>query len=362
MNRRRRTAAVTATTEMRRAVASRSRIAVLCTAILLGAAVPVWAHDPGLSALDLRVSGRDLFVTLSLAPADARALETTTGETLAAAARQSIELRVDGTALDSTVAESAVEGDTGERVVLRFARPREGSVTIHSGVPGRLARGHRQLLSVRDDRGSIVSEWMLGAGNAVVTVDLTALGTGRSTARQFGGLGLTHILGGYDHLLFVCALLLGVRRIGTALKTITAFTVAHSITLAAAALRIAHAPAAIVEPLIAASIVYVAVENLMRKDAGARWPLTFAFGLVHGFGFAGAIQDLGLEPGAEIVAPLFWFNAGVEAGQIAVVTALWPLVLLLTTPQARRWSLAHACSILIGAAGCYWLLERTLGS
>ena len=184
-------------------------------------------------------------------------------------------------------------------------------------------------------------------------------GSSGGGAAQFGSLGVRHILGGYDHLLFVCALLLGVRRLSVAVRTITAFTVAHSITLALAAMGVANAPSSVIEPLIAASIVFVGLENLVRTDVGSRWPLTFAFGLVHGFGFASALQDIGIgSRAAEMLAPLAWFNLGVEAGQIVVAALLWPLARLLSAPTALRWRVA--CSVMIVAAGAYWVIERTV--
>jgi hypothetical protein len=151
------------------------------------------------------------------------------------------------------------------------------------------------------------------------------------------------------------------RRLWNALQTITAFTVAHSLTLALAALGLVRAPAAFIEPLIAASIILVGVDNLCRTEVGSRWPLTFLFGLVHGFGFAGALQELGLGGrGLDIVAPLGWFNLGVEFGQLGVATLFWPLTGLLTARPALRLNLAPLCSLFVVGAGTYWLIQRIL--
>jgi hypothetical protein len=142
-------------------------------------------------------------------------------------------------------------------------------------------------------------------------------------------------------------------------QTVTAFTVAHSLTLAAAVLGFARAPAAVVEPLIAASIVYVGVENLVRADGGSRWKLTFVFGLVHGFGFAGALRELGVAgTSLQTLQTLGSFNLGVEAGQVAAAAILWPVVRSLRAARLERFRLVPTCSMLVVLAGAYWLLER----
>ena len=209
--------------------------------------------------------------------------------------------------------------------MLTFPVPR-ARLTIRSTVPSRLARGHRELLTVRVLDGRLVTERMLDARDGQVDVDAAAVAASSRGAGQFLALGVRHILGGYDHLLFLAALLLGVSRLSSVVTTVTAFTVAHSVTLALAVLGFVRVPGAVVEPLIAASIVFVGIENLVRQPPGSRWKLTFAFGLMHGFGFAGALQDLGVGAGGAVATPLASFNLGVEAGQIAVVVLLWPLI------------------------------------
>ena len=148
-------------------------------------------------------------------------------------------------------------------------------------------------------------------------------------------------------MLFLVALLIGVRRLRSVVSTVTAFTLAHSVTLSLAVLGLVAAPPAIIEPLIAASIVFVGIENLVRDPGDSRWKLTFAFGLVHGFGFAGALRDLGIgSQAAGVAVPLGCFNAGVEAGQSAVVVALWPILRALNgrpgmAPQVRAGDIAR---------------------
>ncbi|MDO9707118.1 HupE/UreJ family protein [Paracraurococcus lichenis] len=171
--------------------------------------------------------------------------------------------------------------------------------------------------------------------------------------------GLEHILTGFDHLLFLLALLLRGGGIGALLGIVTAFTLAHSITLGLAVLRIAALPAGIVEPLIALSIAWVAAENILaRRPARRRWVEGFAFGLVHGFGFAGALLELDLPAGA-LAGALLFFNLGVEAGQAAVVALLFPLLLWLRRDEARgAWATALSACVLV--AGLALLIERVL--
>lgn len=141
----------------------------------------------------------------------------------------------------------------------------------------------------------------------------------------------------------------------------TAFTIAHSVTLALAVLDVVSLPAAVVEPLIAASIVWVAAENFFFRDVGRRWRIAFVLGLVHGFGFAGVLRDFGLPPDALALA-LAFFNIGVEIGQVAIVAAAVPLLLAIDrfTAGERSRGFVMASSAAIGLLGAYWLVERTL--
>jgi hydrogenase/urease accessory protein HupE len=181
-----------------------------------------------------------------------------------------------------------------------------------------------------------------------------------SSFMTFLKLGVEHILTGYDHLLFLCGLLLVCRRFSTMAAIITCFTLAHSITLALAALDLVNISGRIVEPLIAASILFVGMENLLRRDEPKwRWALTFAFGLIHGFGFAGVLKEVGLgSAGRALIVPLFSFNLGVEVGQIAVTAIVLPLLWWLRRfPAYERYG-TKAISAVIALTGAYWLFER----
>ncbi len=140
------------------------------------------------------------------------------------------------------------------------------------------------------------------------------------------GAGIEHILIGYDHIAFLIAIVLWANRLWPVVKLVTAFTVGHSITLSLAALDIVRIPSSIIEPAIAASIVFVAAENFFSHDVQKRWRDTFSFGLVHGFGFASALQEFGI-PKSALIPALASFNIGVEIGQIAIVAAVIPMLI-----------------------------------
>jgi hydrogenase/urease accessory protein HupE len=178
-------------------------------------------------------------------------------------------------------------------------------------------------------------------------------------------LGVEHILFGIDHLLFVFALVLIVRGAGLLVKTITAFTLAHSITLALATLGYVHVPSAPVEAVIALSIVFVASEIVrgQRDEPGlterAPWLVAGTFGLLHGFGFAGALSQVGL-PANDIPLALLWFNVGVEAGQLAFVAVVLGVIALL---RRIPWTLPRWAPLVppyaVGALAMFWVIERT---
>jgi hypothetical protein len=173
-------------------------------------------------------------------------------------------------------------------------------------------------------------------------------------------LGVEHILSGYDHLLFLLALLLGGGGFVAMLKIVTAFTLAHSVTLALAVLDVVVVPDRLVEAAIALSIAVVAAENLVRRRAvQARWVASFVFGLVHGFGFSSALRELGL-PREGLALALLGFNLGVEAGQALVVALALPLLLGLRRTR-WEWRVVAASSAAILLIGLILFVERAAG-
>jgi hydrogenase/urease accessory protein HupE len=185
-----------------------------------------------------------------------------------------------------------------------------------------------------------------------------------ATAATYLELGVEHILLGFDHLLFVLGLLLITQGTRQLVATVTAFTVAHSITLALATLGFVHVPPAPVEAIIALSIAFVAVEVLHHRQgrrnlaARAPWLIAFTFGLLHGFGFAGALSEVGLPEGQIPIALLF-FNLGVEAGQLFFVAGVLALV---ASIRALRLSLPNWLNLVppyaIGTVAMFWVIQR----
>lgn len=231
----------------------------------------------------------------------------------------------------------------------------------------RVSRGgtevHREL-----KKGLARFEWNLGDAAAPASLGLL----------DYLASGVEHIYTGYDHILFVVALLLvsavarrgrkaaveprGLRDgIGYVAKVVTAFTVAHSLTLIAAALDWLTLPSRFVESAIAASIVYVAAENLLLGDPRHRWALAFAFGLVHGLGFASLLRPI-LPPNG-VVVPLLAFNLGVELGQLTIVALLFPALHAVAARAPVRYQrlAVGGGSAAIGLFGAYWLVQRIFG-
>ncbi len=192
----------------------------------------------------------------------------------------------------------------------------------------------------------------------------TIIAFGRTPVWQATGgfvtLGIEHILTGYDHMLFLLSLLMLGGSLRQLIKIVTAFTVAHSVTLSLAVLNIVALPSRWVESAIALSIVYVASENVWRgsRSLRLRWLVTFGFGLVHGLGFASALQEMHL-PRANVAASLVGFNVGVEIAQILVVTLAY---LTLDVIRNRTWapSFRQWVSVATALVGVVWLVQRAL--
>jgi hydrogenase/urease accessory protein HupE len=181
-------------------------------------------------------------------------------------------------------------------------------------------------------------------------------------AARYFGLGFTHILPkGLDHILFVVGLFLLSTRWRSVLTQVSAFTLAHSITLGLTIYGVVSLPARVVEPMIALSIAYVAIENLVTTELKSwRVALVFAFGLLHGMGFAGVLRDLGL-PRADFLTALLTFNLGVEAGQLAVVAiAFAGVACWRSNGDAYRRRVVQPASVAVACCGVYWTIARLM--
>jgi hydrogenase/urease accessory protein HupE len=176
-------------------------------------------------------------------------------------------------------------------------------------------------------------------------------------ASNFVILGIQHILTGYDHILFVlCLILPAAISLGRVVEVVTAFTLGHSITLGLATLGIVSLPSQLVEAAIALSIVFVAIENMTKWKLKKRWIITLLFGLIHGFGFAGILQEMQLSS-STVASSLLFFNLGVEIGQIAIIALVFPL-LVMARKYKRFPAFVTTSSTLIMAMGLFWFVQR----
>ena len=218
------------------------------------------------------------------------------------------------------------------------------------------------VLVVRDGRPQ---QSLLDARNTELT--LTSTPPAWRVIVRYLYAGIEHIFIGYDHIAFLVGVILWARRTLPLLKAVTAFTLAHSVTLALAALDLIRLPSALVEASIALTIVYVAIENYFIRDIERRWRITLVLGLVHGFGFASVLQAYGL-PRAALGWALAGFNLGVEIGQLVIVMLAVAVLLVIdrwttlagVAPPRRSPRVVYALSGVIGALGGVWLVQRLL--
>ena len=362
------------------------------TALLLAgllAFVNVYAHKPSDSYLTLRIDGsevagqwdialRDLDLALGLDADQDGAI--TWGEVrkrhsdIAAYAMSRLQLMADSGNCPATVVEQLIDRHSdGAYAVLRFAAqcPRTpASLELHYRLLFDLDPQHRGLLQLA--RGAQASSAIFSAQTPTQHFDLAA----PDRLRQFLDYvrhGIWHIWTGFDHILFLLSLLLpavlvrngsGWRpatQLGPAavdvLKVVTAFTLAHSITLTLAALGVVTLPSRLVESAIAVSVVLAALNNVYPLISEQRWIVAFAFGLIHGFGFASVLADLGL-PRAALLTCLVAFNIGVEVGQLTLVALFLPLAWWSRDTWAYRRFTLYAGSTAVAALAFAWLIER----
>jgi hypothetical protein len=347
------------------------------------------AHKPSdsylmLSLQDARVAGqwdialRDLDYAIGL-DADGNG-EITWGEVKAkhpeitAYAMARLAIAADGAACPLSVTQHLIDNHSdGAYAVLRFA-------AACPSVPEELQVTYRLFSDIDPQHKGLLRLQAGGETRTAIFSPAAAQQTFRparpSRWRQFFDYlasGVDHIWSGYDHILFLLSLLLpavvvhrgrswepseGFRpAFADVLKTVTAFTVAHSLTLSLATLQVVTLPARISESAIALSVVLAALNNLFPIVRGSRWIVAFCFGLVHGFGFASVLTDLGLPKGALVVA-LVGFNLGVEVGQIAIVAVFLPLAYLLRRTWLYRGVMLVGGSGAIAMVAALWFVER----
>jgi hypothetical protein len=351
--------------------------------------VPAAAHKPSDSYLTLWVQGkqvtgqwdialRDLDFAIGL-DADGNG-EITWGEVkakhkeIAAYAMSRLAIAMAGTSCPTTVIDQLIDNHSdGAYAVLRFAAACPGG-------PADLEVTYRLLSDIDPQHKGLLRLQVGGDTRTAIFSPETAHQTfklaGANLWQQFFdylAAGVDHIWTGYDHILFLLSLLLpavvvpGSKRWEPSesfrvafldvLRIVTAFTVAHSITLSLATLQVVSLPARISESAIALSVIFAALNNVFPIIRASRWMVAFCFGLVHGFGFASVLTDLGLPRGALAVA-LVGFNLGVEVGQIAIVGVFLPLAYFLRRTWLYRDVVLMGGSCAIVAVAALWFIER----
>jgi hypothetical protein len=368
-------------------VAARLAVAVV---VVVVAARPARAHPLDVGYLHVGADGPEITVTLDLDVAGAARLLATPVEGLDAAAIAArgaalAAATIRGAPITSERGPCTWAGPVAARLDGKTVRISDGARCPEPGAAGaNNAGGARRwrFPFVRDAAVSATFELLVkqtvGDGERVTLVDRyepeLVLAT-PATATGFAGFvwsGIRHIgvapsewsgrdgaqlPDGIDHILFLIALLLGGGSLVQLLAIATGFTLGHSITLALAALAVVRPPATVIEPLIALSIALAAAEAFVGTRAAHRWKIASGFGLVHGFGFAAALVSLELSSG-DTARALFGYNLGVELGQVAIVLAVAPLVLL---AGARAKPALRAIAATIFVAGLYWFVERLVG-
>ena len=332
--------------------------------LILGALLPgaAHAHALRLSTGEVSVEGARVQAVLQFARAE---LDVLRPEEVA----KTVEVSSDGAPCALAGSSVAPAQEDGVAVTAHWDCPKPpGRLRMVLGFLDRLPEGHLHVALIRLP-GVTVQRTARASAPAL---EVEAQPGAWAGAGRFLRLGAEHIFQGTDHIAFLIGVLLLGGSFRQLVGIVTAFTVAHSITLALATLGWVVPPPRLIEPLIALSIVAVGVENLLtlRSPLSAervkaaiahRWRLTFGFGLVHGFGFAGALRALDL-PGALLAPSLLTFNLGVELGQLVIVALAWPLLRWLRGlrpmwPGGTRWA-----SAAVAGLGVYWLLERVMSS
>ncbi|MFM7187233.1 MAG: HupE/UreJ family protein [Armatimonadota bacterium] len=332
--------------------------------------VPAQAHDPALSAVKVMLSGDEVAISVTV---HQLALEKAMGH------------RLDPVDTDIAIRSRTFVYAGSERIEPKMASldvdTKGGAVTWSTRVPyGGEAVSVRQAIFPEDPAAKTVVT-IYKDGRAIFdtvydhnTVNVRAVDERRPDAwylrlLRYIATGIHHIFIGIDHVCFVIGLVLLGGSFRGLLRVVTSFTIAHSITLALAVLGIFTLPSRIVEPLIAISISGIAIDNviqLRRKNANIdsgwkhRVAATFAFGLLHGFGFAGALGTLNVK-GVPLVTGLLGFNVGVELGQLAIVLGCAPLLAIVIRKYPIQGRIARLSgSVAIGLAGLFWFVQRIM--
>jgi hypothetical protein len=325
---------------------------LLCVAVLV--AYPARAHDVSRSDSKVEIQGREVRVTLTLNVKElqtpdvgqdvGRSFDTVQRHFFVSSPAAPIDIKLEKY---SVLAGSLIQ----LHILYTFAQD-VTALDVKSTLYEIMPAGHQHLMNVR--LNGTLHEAILDSRTQEATFS-GVQATNLQTFWRFLRLGVEHIFTGYDHLAFLLGLLVATSTLGSLVKIITSFTIAHSITLALATFNVVILPTRLTESLIALSIGYVAAENLLDFRAMKRYYITFLFGLVHGFGFSNVLREMDL-PKSSLALSLFSFNAGVEIGQITFVLLIFPLVQDLVSSGWKR--LKPAVSIGVACLAVYWFVQR----
>lgn len=323
-------------------------------AVLLAIAVagPAVAHDVSRSDSKIEVQGRAVRATLTLNANELRnSGRDATG--IFDSVRQHFFVTNPAAPIDVRLEKfSVLAGSLIRLDVVYTFEQNVSQLHVRSTLDQIMPAGHQHLMSVR--LNGTLHEAILDAR----TPEASFSGVRETRLRtflRFTRLGVEHIFTGYDHLAFLLGLLVATATLGSLVRIITSFTIAHSITLALATFSVVVLPSRLTESLIALSIAYVAAENLLGFRAMKRYYITFLFGLVHGFGFSSALREMDL-PRSGLALSLFSFNLGVEIGQVTFVLLIFPLVQDLVRSGWKQ--LKPAVSIGVACLAVYWFVQR----
>ena len=348
----------------------RSLLSLIIIFLCLGFATTALAHTTSTGLSSLNVKGNEILYDLYFDERDLIPNFDSTGdntlengeltsqkESLESYVQKGLRIDVDAKPLKMEILSMKVAQRSSTNAVvfqLRFTADEViEQFNLHYNLVFDDAPAHTSTLIVRS--GENLQNDIIDSANRDILINLPQPKIGAVLWKYFK-LGIEHILTGYDHLLFLLSLVLIASRFKDALKIVTAFTIAHSITLFLVASGRIYVISHWVEALIAVTICYVAVENLFVQKAKWRWILTAIFGLIHGMGFAGALAETGL-PKRNLLGSLLTFNLGVETGQLLILCLVLPLLLWLRRfPWYRKMMISTSCLIFVLAF--YWLIQR----
>ena len=344
------------------------------------------AHDPGLSLIDIEKTDNKFSVHITYAKADIEQFITLDRNKRDGISKpefnqakteleqfiiKAVQFRNGENRIRAIITDIKMDKSDAIHFIIQLASVIESGLTIHSAMIAQFSLGHRQFVTVKNAQG-LISSQILSARNAVHTFDLPRADLW-GVFNNFVQEGVWHIWIGFDHILFVITLLLPAVLVlkkrhwypekqftqvfKQTLKVISAFTIAHSLTLALTVFNVIALPGKTVESIIAISVIVAACNNIFNWVNGRLWLMAFVFGLIHGMGFAAVLNDLGMQINTQALA-LIAFNLGVELGQLAIIMAVLPLLYAVRKQEFYKPVLMQRGSYVIALIATIWLFER----